>query len=593
MAKKFHYVNENNKYESTNNVYYTKNSKNIKVVAAFYTVNGIHRQVLSLECEHNHGTYIAGAYDPTCTEPGYTGNTYCSECNQLLAYGDTIPANGHSWSDWLNYDSDTHVRTCTVCGEFEQADHDWSNKDGVCKDCGATCEHESWTSGVCDNCGYVCTHDWDTTKWYHDPNDEAKGHFRVCKICGKGGAGESHDYDTLNRISDSQHSVVCSACNWYYIEGHEYGSWEDGGDTCIRYCECGDSETRSHNYSETSRTEPTCDYGGSVTYTCSRCGATKTDTITAPGHSYGSWEDGGDYCIRYCTNGECEHYEMADHDWKETSRTEPTCDTDGSIKYTCSRCGATKTETIPATGHDWGNDPNAGWVKYDDEYCIRTCSCGDSETAEHAWEEYSRVDSTCVEKGDITYKCSRCGATKTEYDVLPLSTTHTLEDDEWEEYDADQCIRYCTVDECTYSEKLYHNWEETSRTEPTCTGSGSVKYKCSRCNATKTDTLTATGHDWGPWNDNGDNCIRYCKTNNAHYETTTSHTWSSDPIERVEPTGCDVDGYAIYECTTCGATKTVVLSAPGHTPVQQSDGTFKCSKCGEPVEDGTFSLRDR
>ncbi|MBQ6273772.1 MAG: hypothetical protein IJK63_06060 [Oscillospiraceae bacterium] len=40
------------------------------------------------------------------------------------------------------------------------------------------------------------------------------------------------------------------------------------------------------------------------------------------------------------------------HDWRERGRTEPTCTKEGSVTYVCS-CGETKTEILPALGHDW------------------------------------------------------------------------------------------------------------------------------------------------------------------------------------------------------------------------------------------------
>ena len=40
------------------------------------------------------------------------------------------------------------------------------------------------------------------------------------------------------------------------------------------------------------------------------------------------------------------------HDWQERSRTEPTCTKEGSVTYICA-CGETKTESLPALGHDW------------------------------------------------------------------------------------------------------------------------------------------------------------------------------------------------------------------------------------------------
>ena len=49
------------------------------------------------------------------------------------------------------------------------------------------------------------------------------------------------------------------------------------------------------------------------------------------------------------------------HDYQEVSSVPATCITDGSADYRCSRCGATKTEVIPATGiHTYG-DPSWTW----------------------------------------------------------------------------------------------------------------------------------------------------------------------------------------------------------------------------------------
>lgn len=42
---------------------------------------------------------------------------------------------------------------------------------------------------------------------------------------------------------------------------------------------------------------------------------------------------------------------------------------------------------------------------------------------------------------------------------------------------------------------LGHNFEKTSSVKPTCTEDGHIGYKCSRCNATKTDTLPH-GHNF-------------------------------------------------------------------------------------------------
>lgn len=61
-----------------------------------------------------HGTRIEGYVAPTCTKDGYTGDTYCTGCNQKIKDGTVIPALRHHWKD--NGDG-TH--TCTKCGATE------------------------------------------------------------------------------------------------------------------------------------------------------------------------------------------------------------------------------------------------------------------------------------------------------------------------------------------------------------------------------------------------------------------------------------------------------------------------------------------
>ena len=61
-----------------------------------------------------HVEELRGAKEPTCTEPGYTGDKWCTRGDHLLEKGSVIPATGHHWKD--NGDG-TH--TCTKCGATE------------------------------------------------------------------------------------------------------------------------------------------------------------------------------------------------------------------------------------------------------------------------------------------------------------------------------------------------------------------------------------------------------------------------------------------------------------------------------------------
>lgn len=62
----------------------------------------------------DHVEELRGAKEPTCTEPGYTGDKWCTRGDHLLEKGSVIPATGHHWVDNGN---GTH--TCPDCGATE------------------------------------------------------------------------------------------------------------------------------------------------------------------------------------------------------------------------------------------------------------------------------------------------------------------------------------------------------------------------------------------------------------------------------------------------------------------------------------------
>ena len=87
--------------------------------------------------------------------------------------------------------------------------------------------------------------------------------------------------------------------------------------------------------------------------------------------------------------------------------TEPSCTEKGVKTFTCS-CGETKTEEIPALGHDW-NEPTYTW-KDDNSECtaLRTCkrdaSHTESETVKPA--ETVTKEASCTEKGEKSLKAA-------------------------------------------------------------------------------------------------------------------------------------------------------------------------------------------
>ena len=73
-----------------------------------------------------HRYEVRGAKEPTCTEPGYTGDEVCIDCGEIGKRGTEIPAKGHSWGEWKTTkqatasEPGTEQRTCTVCGAKEE-----------------------------------------------------------------------------------------------------------------------------------------------------------------------------------------------------------------------------------------------------------------------------------------------------------------------------------------------------------------------------------------------------------------------------------------------------------------------------------------
>ena len=71
-------------------------------------------------CSHPQ-TIVENAAEATCTQEGYTGDTYCTECNQITVSGTVIPAKGHSYTSVITKQPTTaeegiRTYTCGGCG---------------------------------------------------------------------------------------------------------------------------------------------------------------------------------------------------------------------------------------------------------------------------------------------------------------------------------------------------------------------------------------------------------------------------------------------------------------------------------------------
>ena len=156
---------------------------------------------------------------------------------------------------------------------------------------------------------------------------------------------------------------------------------KDGSYDEVLYCkDCNEELSRSskvinalgHDWDEgVITTDSTCTNEGIKTYTCNRCGTTKTETISAPGHMPKEavienkidptcTKIGGyDNVIRCSRCNEILSSTHTDipklgHDWNEGVITvEPKCMVTGIKLFTCHRCNETKEEILEKLGHNF------------------------------------------------------------------------------------------------------------------------------------------------------------------------------------------------------------------------------------------------
>ena len=101
---------------------------------------------------HTGGTEVKDAKDATCTENGYTGDTYCKGCGAKLESGKVIPAAGHKGGTATCKDK----AVCEVCqqpyGELNKNNHTGGTEVKDAKD--ATCTENGYTGDTyCKGCG--------------------------------------------------------------------------------------------------------------------------------------------------------------------------------------------------------------------------------------------------------------------------------------------------------------------------------------------------------------------------------------------------------------------------------------------------------
>ncbi len=302
-------------------------------------------------------------------------------------------------------------------------------------------------------------------------------------------------------------------------------------------------------------------------------------------------------------------------EWEVTAA--PTCGAEGSQKQTCSACGTSVTEAIPATQeHNYVDaeittPPTCG-VKGERKQVCSVCNA--SKNAEIPALEHNYVDvaesvvpPTCGVAGSKTQKCEHCGDEKTGIELPALVHNYVDVADSIVEptcgvagsktQECEHCGDEITGVEIPALVHKYGPWTELA--SATCEAAGEEIRQCSLCYHIMRQEIPALEHEYGAWNvttpaacgaaGESERICSLCDKKETQIITALEHKYS-DWIVTAEAS-CIKDGERKKVCSLCNdeIVETVYANSIPHSygepdkkDASCGDGEIKetCSVCG-------------
>ena len=391
---------------------------------------------------------------------------------------------------------------------------------------------------------------------------------------------------------------------------------KDGDVVRMYYVAC-PTESGQHTWDDGQvTTAATCTENGVMTYTCTTCSDTKTETIAATGHAYGepvwSWTDGFEATATFTCANDATHVENVTAEVTSAVTTPAACETTGVRTYTAKvtfedkEYTSSKTEVIPAAGHTLTAVAKV------------PATCETAGTSAH-WkcEVCGKLFSDAEGKTETTLEKLTIPATGHAYgapvwkwnDDFTASATFTCGNDDSHVEKVDATVTSeVTEGSCevggtrTYTAKVTFEGKEytDTKTEPvpakghtltavaevpaTCETAGvRAHWKCEVCGKLFSDaegktettleklTIPATGHAYGEpvwkWNDDFTASATFtCANDTSHVETVNATVTNEVTTEAT----CKADGVRTYtakvtfEGKEYTDTKTEVIPATSH-----------------------------
>lgn len=339
--------------------------------------------------------------------------------------------------------------------------------------------------------------------------------------------------DPWDSVSKEWNGMVLPGFTWQSNNHtHTWGKWmSNDDDTHSRTCACGVTETGKCSGGTATCTEKA---------TCSTCGTVYGSVL---GHDFTVSEHDDNNHWMKCSRCDAKS-DVNPHEWDDgTVTTQPTCTKAGEKTYTCTECGAAKTQTIDATGHKW----ESKWTS-DTAYHWHKC-LNDNCDMKDSYAAHSGGTATCTEKA----VCSTCKQAYGEVDP----NNHVGGE------------------------------ELRSKKDATCTEKGYTgDTYCKGCNTMikAGAEINALDHDWGKWASNKDGThTRVCSRDKSHTETGKCSGGKADCCHKAE-------------CTVCGG-KYGNLDPDNHSDLKhfpakrattRAEGNIEywyCSGCGKYYRD--------
>ena len=371
----------------------------------------------------------------------------------------------------------------------------------------------------------------------------------------------------------------------------------------------------THEYYSEITKQPTCSEKGERTYKCDICGDIYIEDIAKTEHDYEDTvvkptctERGyTEHICKVCADSYKDDYTTAlGHDYISQITKQVACETDGEKTFTCTRCGDTYTEAIPATGH---NDivtvvePTCtadGYTEHKCKDCGRVVRSDVTKALGHDYDSKITTKASCTEDGVLTYICTRCDESYTE--KIP-ATGHKYNDVVTEAscdkggYTLHTCANCGDSYKDNFIAPTGHKYTKTTVKQASCETDGVNVYTCDTCGDSYSEVLKAKGHVYASEITKKANCtddgvITYTCANCGDKYTEVikakGHNYSAEVTKKAT---CDTDGVKTFTCADCGDVYTEKLEALGHTygisevvkPTCDNDGytKFTCSVCGD------------